>query len=29
VDLPRLGRLTIEAADAISRRLGHVERPRR
>ena len=26
VDLPRLGRLTIEAADAISRRLGHVER---
>jgi len=29
VDLPRLGRLTIEAADAISRRLGHVARPRR
>jgi DNA-binding IclR family transcriptional regulator len=29
VDLPRLGRLTVEAADAISRRLGHVERPRR
>jgi DNA-binding IclR family transcriptional regulator len=29
VDLPRLGRLTIEAADAISRRLGHVERARR
>jgi len=29
VDLPRLGRLCIEAADAISRRLGHVERTRR
>jgi DNA-binding IclR family transcriptional regulator len=29
VDLPRLGRVTTEAADAISRRLGHVERPRR
>jgi DNA-binding IclR family transcriptional regulator len=26
VDLPRIGRLTIEAADAISRRLGHLER---
>lgn len=26
VDLPRLGRLTIEASDKISRRLGHVER---
>jgi IclR family acetate operon transcriptional repressor len=26
VDLPRIGRLTIEAAGAISRRLGHVER---
>ena len=26
VDLPRVGRLTIEAADAISRRLGFVER---
>ena len=26
VDLPRVGRLTIEAADAISRRLGYVER---
>jgi IclR family transcriptional regulator, acetate operon repressor len=29
VDLPRLGRLTIESADVISRRLGHVERSRR
>ncbi len=27
VDLPRIGRVTIEAAQAISRRLGHVERP--
>lgn len=26
VDLPRVGRLTVEAADAISRRLGHLER---
>jgi DNA-binding IclR family transcriptional regulator len=26
VDLPRIGRLTIDAAAAISRRLGHVER---
>jgi DNA-binding IclR family transcriptional regulator len=26
VDLPRIGRLTMESADAISRRLGHVER---
>jgi DNA-binding IclR family transcriptional regulator len=26
VDLPRVGRLTMEAAEAISRRLGHVER---
>ena len=26
VDMPRLGRLTIEASDKISRRLGHVER---
>jgi hypothetical protein len=26
VDLPRIGRLTIEAADALSRRLGHSDR---
>jgi len=26
IDLPRIGRLTIDAATAISRRLGHVER---
>jgi len=28
VDLPRLGKLTVEAADAISRRLGFIERGR-
>ena len=28
VDLPRVGRLTMEAAGAISRRLGYVERRR-
>ena len=28
VDLPRVGRLTIEATTAISRRLGYVERRR-
>lgn len=27
VDLPRVGRLTMKAAEAVSRRLGHVERP--
>jgi DNA-binding IclR family transcriptional regulator len=28
VDLPRLGRVTIDAATTISRRLGHLDRPR-
>jgi DNA-binding IclR family transcriptional regulator len=28
VDLPRIGRLTIDAAGAVSRRLGFVERRR-
>jgi hypothetical protein len=28
IDLPRVGRLTMDAAGAISRRLGYVERRR-